>query len=178
MTDVSFFEIFFFIFISALFSLGGGNGQIPIIQGQWVEPGILDPGFFSFALAISYLTPGPKAGFIAGIGYYLGGFPGSISAVLGLAIPTCIAASGVSYALDKLKKIVDWIKPSAGFVIAGLIAAAALGTAAPMNLGLLDIIGIIIVALLIAWRSIDPVWLVIGGVIVGLCWSYLVPVIK
>ncbi len=173
MISVSVFEIFFFVMLSCLFSFGGGNGQIPVIQGQWVEPGILSPGLFSFALAISYLTPGPKSGFIAGIGYYLAGFPGAIAAVLGLAIPTCIGASGVSYALNKMKKIVDLVKPSAGYIIAALIAAAAWGTAVPLNFGIPETIGVLFIAFFVAWKNIDPVWIVLGAVSVGLIASFI-----
>ena len=173
METVGLLEIFFFVMLSCLLSFGGGNGQIPVIQAQWVEPGVLAPGLFSFALAISYLTPGPKAGFIAGIGYYLAGVPGAIAAVLGLAIPTCLGSGGVSYALDKMKKIVELFKPSAGFVIAALIAAAAWGTASPMQLGSVEILVVAAVAFLVAWRNIDPVLIVLSGAVIGLVWSFL-----
>src|SRR5680860_586653 len=54
-------EVFLIIAMSSLFSFGGGSGQIPVIQGRWVEPGLLAPELFSFALAITYLAPGPRA---------------------------------------------------------------------------------------------------------------------
>lgn len=174
MEPVELLEIFFFFLISSLFSLGGGNGQIPVIQSQWVEPGVLAPGLFSFALAISYLTPGPKAGFIAGIGFYLAGIPGAIAAVLGLVVPTCLGSAGVCFALDKMEKIVKLVTPSAGFIIAGLIAAAAWGTASPMNLGFGETLSIAVVATLVAWRKTDPVWIVLGGAGIGLIWSFLI----
>ncbi|MFA9446495.1 chromate transporter [Egicoccus sp. AB-alg6-2] len=169
--SVPLFEIFFFVALSSLFSFGGGNGQIPVVQAQWVESGLLSPGGFSMALAFSHLTPGPKAGFIAGVGYYLAGVPGAIIAVAGLALPTCLGAAGVSYAAARLQRLVRLVTPSSGFVLAALIAAAAWGTAKPMRLGIAEVSAVIVIAALVAWRNASPVLLVLGAVLVGGLWS-------
>lgn len=169
-------EIFFFIAMSSLFSFGGGNGQIPVVQGRWVEPGMLSPGGFSMALALSYLTPGPKAGFIAGVGYYLAGFPGAVVAVLGLALPTCLGAAAVSAASDRLRRLVQTVVPSSGYVLAALIAAAAWGTAEPMDLGPVEMLGVAVVAVLVAWRSVSPLALVGGALGIGAVWTLLAAV--
>ena len=63
-------EILAVIAFSTLFSLGGGNGQLAIIQDYWVDPGILSPALFAWAYAIGNLVPGPKCSFVAGIGYF------------------------------------------------------------------------------------------------------------
>lgn len=169
--DVALWEIFAFIALSSLFSLGGGNGQIPVIQGQWVEPGILSPGAFSFALAITYLAPGPKSGFIAGIGFYLGGPLGALAALAGLVLPTAIGATAVSLAVRKVRTLVALLRPSSGFVLAALIAAAAWGTAVPMGVGALEAVAIVLVAVVVVWRDLDPVKLITGAVAVGAVWS-------
>jgi chromate transporter len=171
MDEVGLVEIFSLLVLSALFSFGGGNGQIPLIQGRWVDPGILDPGLFSFALAVTYLTPGPKAGFIAAVGYYLAGPPGAVAAVAGLVVPTCLGAGGVSYAMRGMQRLVTFVKPAAGFVIAALIAAAAWGTAIPMRFGAYEWIGVAVATALVGWRNIDPLLLVIGAVVIGLALS-------
>lgn len=170
-TDVGLVEIFAFIALSSLFSLGGGNGQIPVIQGQWVEPGILAPGAFSFALAITYLAPGPRAGFIAGIGYYLAGPAGALAALAGLVLPTCLGAGGVSLAVRKVRSVVRVVRPSSGFVLAALIAAAAWGTAEPLALAPIEITAVVVVAVLVVWRDLDPVWLMLGALVVGGVWA-------
>lgn len=169
--DVGLLEIFLFIALSSLFSLGGGNGQIPVIQGQWVEPGVLAPSAFSFALAIAYLAPGPKSGFIAGIGYYLAGLPGAVVAVAGLVLPTCLGATGVSLAVRKVQTVVRLVRPSSGFVLAALIAAAAWGTAEPLALGVGEMVVVAVVAVVVVWRDLDPVWLMLGAIGVGALWS-------
>lgn len=169
--DVGLWEIFGFIGLSSLFSLGGGNGQVPVIQAQWVEPGVLPPSAFSFALAMTYLAPGPKSGFVAGIGYYLGGVPGAVAAVVGLVLPTWLGAAAVSLAVRRVQALVRLVRPSAGFVLAALIAAAAWGTAIPMGLGVAEAVAVALVAAVVVWRDLDPVLLIVTAVTVGGIWS-------
>jgi chromate transporter len=172
--SVNLFEITVVILFSSLFSLGGGNGPIAVIQSQWVEVGILDPALFAWVLALSYLTPGPKAGFLSGVGYYLHGLTGALAAVVGIVIPTCIGATGVSYGLKRLRPIITRITLPAGFVISGMIAAAAWGMAAPMNVNLVEILVIIFVAVLVGKRKAQPVQVVLGAATIGLLWWLLI----
>ncbi|MDP9429212.1 MAG: chromate transporter [Actinomycetota bacterium] len=174
MTDgVSVLEIFLLILFSALFSFGGGNGQMPLIQGRWVEPGHLAPELFSFSLAITYLAPGPRAGFLAGVGYYLAGLPGAAAAMLGVIVPTVVGAGAVSLALGRMQRILRRLKPSSGFVIAGLIAAAAWGTAAPLDLRPVEVLAVAAVAVLVAWRDVEPLKVVLAALALGLVWAFL-----
>lgn len=160
-------EIFVVIALSSLLSFGGGNGQIPVIQARWIEPGLLDPAMFSFVLALSYLTPGPKSGFIPGVGYYLAGVPGAVAAAVAVVIPTVLGAAGVSYATEKMAKVVSLVTPSSGFVLGGLIAAAAWGIAAPLDLRAPHLVGVAVVAVAVVWRRIDPIWVILAAVAVG-----------
>jgi|SRR5680860_225180 len=166
-------EILLVIALSAVFSFGGGNGQLPVIQARWVEPGLLSPELFSFSLAVTYLAPGPRSGFIAGVGYYLAGVPGAAAAVLGLVLPTVIGAAGVSYALKKMERLVRLVQPSSGFVIAALIAAAAWGTAVPLQFSPVEVAAVASITVAIVALDLDPVWLILGAVAVGLGWSFL-----
>lgn len=174
MNTVGVLEIFLVMLFSSLFSFGGGNGQIPVIQGRWVETGHLAPELFSFSLAITYLAPGPRSGFVAGVGYYLAGLPGAAAAVLGILIPACVGAGAVSAGLDRMQGIVRRIAPSSGFVISGLIAAAAWGTARPMSLGPSEVLAVAAIAVIVAWRDIAPLRVVLAAVIVGSAWSLAV----
>lgn len=171
MDSVGVLEIFLLMLFSALLSFGGGNGAIPLIQGRWVEPGHLAPELFSFSLAITYLAPGPRAGFLAGVGYYLAGLPGAAAAVLGIIAPTVVGAGAVSLALRRMQRILRRLKPSSGFVIAGLIAAAAWGIAAPLRLHPAEIGAAAAVAALVVWRDVEPLKLVLAALAVGLLWS-------
>lgn len=171
--SVSLVQVFVVILLSSLFSLGGGNGTTAVIQSQWVQPGHLDPGLFAWVIALSHLTPGPKAGFLSGVGYYLHGLPGAVAAVVAIIIPTCISAAGATYLLGRLQPIIMRIRLTAGFIIAGMIAAAAWGTAAPMKLNFFELLAVAGVAVLVGWRNLDPLFVILGGAAVGLLWWLL-----
>jgi chromate transporter len=170
---VGLLEILLLMLFSALFSFGGGSGQIPLIQGRWVETGQLAPELFSFSLAVTYLAPGPRAGFVAGVGYYLAGLPGAVAAMLGVVLPTVLGAAAVSAALGRMQEVLRRLKPSSGFIIAGLIASAAWGTARPLDLLPVEGLAVGAVAVLVAWRDVEPLKVVLAALAVGLVWSYV-----
>ena len=121
-------EILAVIAFSTLFSLGGGNGQLAIIQDHWVDPGILSPGLFAWAYAIGgNFVPGPKCSFVAGIGYFLAGFPGALACLVGISIPTVVERLWRSHWHDYLKRYVALFIPASGFVIAGMMLTAGMG---------------------------------------------------
>ena len=166
-------DIFLLMLVSAVFSFGGGNGMIPLIQGRWVDTGHLAPELFSFSLAVTYLAPGPRAGFLAGVGYYLAGLPGAAAALLGIIVPTVLGAGAVSMALHRMQRILRRIKPSSGFVIAGLIAAAAWGIARPLELLPAEMLAVAVVAVVVARWDVDPLKVVLAALSLGLVWSFV-----
>jgi len=163
-------EIVGVVLLSSLFSFGGGNGAVAIIQDRWVGQGLLDPGLFAWALALGYLSPGPKAGFLSGIGYYMYGLPGAAAAMFGIVLASWIGAAGVSYWYQKLAPVIGLISLPAGFVIAGMIAAAALDMMQPMSLAPGEVVAVALVAVLVGWRNLDSVVVVLGSAVLGLGW--------
>jgi chromate transporter len=166
-------EIFLVVALSSLFSVGGGNGPVAVIQDRWVGKGLLDPALFSWALALGYLSPGPKAGFVSGVGYYMYGVPGALAAVAGVAVPALAGSAAVSYAYRALEPVIRRITLPASFVVAGMIAAAACDMALPMKLSLPEIGAIGAVALLVGLRNLDPVIVVLGAAATGFGWWLL-----
>ncbi len=166
-SSVGLVEVFFVVATSTLFSIGGGNGPIAFMQDRWVSPGILDPSLFAWAIALGHLTPGPNAGFLAGIGYYMYGLPGAITAAVAVIVPTAIGAAAVTFWFEKLQPVIKLISLPAGFVIAGMIAAAAWHLAKPMQLSAWELAGVCVVTLLIAWRNLSPVLVILGSACVG-----------
>ena len=166
-------EIFIVVLVSTLFSIGGGNGPVAVMQDRWVTPGLLDPSLFAWAIALGYLTPGPNAGFLAGVGYYMYGIPGALAAFVGVVAPTSIGAATVSFWFSKLQPIIKRISLPAGFVIAGMITAAAWEMALPMKLSAIEIGAAATVAVLVGWRNLAPAVVVLGSAAVGLLWWLL-----
>lgn len=171
--SVGLLEIFVVVLLSSLFSIGGGNGPVAVIQDYWVTPGVLDPSLFAWAIALGYLSPGPKAGFLAGIGYYVYGLPGALAAVIGIVAPTCVGAAAVTYWFKKLQPVIDRVSLPAGFVVAGMIAAAAWNLARPMDLTIPEVGAAVVVAILVGWRNLEPAVIVIGSAAAGFLWWLL-----
>ncbi len=165
--SVGLLEVFLVVATSTLFSIGGGNGPIAFIQDRWVTPGLLDPSLFAWAIALGHLTPGPNAGFLAATGYYMHGIPGAIVAAGAVIIPTALGAAAVTIWFAKLERIIKVISLPAGFVIAGMIAAAAWQLAKPMQLSLPELAGVGAAAVLIAWRNVSPVLVILGSACLG-----------
>lgn len=159
--------------LGAVASFGGGPGPMAVIQGTWVESGRLDAALFAWVIALSHVTPGPKAGFIAGIGYYLQGFPGAVAAMTGVLLPTWVGAAVAARGLDRFRRMLDRLKGAGLFVVAGLMAGTALGTALPMSLNGLEVAAVILVAWLVGWRGADPLWVVLASVGIGLGWTWI-----
>ncbi|HTH98932.1 MAG TPA: chromate transporter [Stellaceae bacterium] len=168
MDTVGLAEIFFVVFLSSLFSIGGVGGLTAVIQERWVSPGLLDPGLFSWLVALSYMSPGPKCGFLVAIGYYMDGVPGLCAAIAGLILPTCIGSAGVSHALAKMRPAMKFITLPASFAIAGAMVAAAWGLARLFKPNPYEIGAIAVVTILVAWRNVSPVRVVLCAAAIGL----------
>ena len=149
-------EILAVIAFSTLFSLGGGNGQLAIIQDYWVDPGILSPALFAWAYAIGNLVPGPKCSFIAGIGYFLAGFPGALACLVGISIPTVVGASFAAHWHDHLKRYVALFIPSSGYVIAGMMLTAGTGLALNITIDPVEYLFVALIVLGVWLKRWDP----------------------
>lgn len=165
--SVSILGVFGIIMLSTLFSIGGGNGQVAVIQDQWVNPGLLAPAMFAWAYALGNFAPGPKVSFIAGIGFFMAGIPGAIAAILGVVIPTSIGASIASHWYSRFESVINHITLSATFVIAGMMITAALGLALPMEIELLELGVVVVAALLFIFFKLDAIYIVSGSAALG-----------
>ncbi|WP_052476177.1 chromate transporter [Cohnella kolymensis] len=173
MSPVELWEIFWVNLIGCLFSVGGGNGSIAVIQDEWVDSGQLAPSLFAWSLAISYLTPGPKVAFVAGVGYYVGGGWGALAALLGITIPTCVGAAVLTHGMKRVKPIIAKIQVSAGFVIAGMIAAAGWAIAIPLKLNGFEVASAAAVAAAVGWRNVEPIWIILAALAIGAVQAFI-----
>lgn len=167
---VSLLEILGLFMLASLLGIGGGNGFIPIIQSRWVSAGYLDPGLFAWVIALGHLTPGPKVGFVAGVGYYLRGAAGAATAVISTVIPTVVTCAALSMGMERFRPAIRRIGTPGSFVVAGMIAATGWGMVVPIGPGPLEVAVIAVITYLTGWRDLDPVWVVVGAVGVGLLW--------
>lgn len=93
------FELFITFFKIGLFTIGGGYAMISVVQDECVErKKWLDNEEFLNLLAIAESTPGPIAVNMATYtGYVKGKFAGAVFATIGVALPSIIVISLISY---------------------------------------------------------------------------------
>ncbi|MDR7580802.1 MAG: chromate transporter [Armatimonadota bacterium] len=174
MNPPSLIEILLVTALGGLAAFGGANGLVAVIQHQWVRSGVLDPQAFAWVFASSYLFPGPRAGFVAGVGYLLRGFPGAAAALVGVILPACATSALVHAGLRRLEAGVRSVAAPAAFVVAGLIAAAAWDLAVSLRPGWPELVGLAAAAWLAGPRDVEPLWLVLGAAGAGLLAAWLV----
>jgi chromate transporter len=160
-------QLFGVMALSCLFSFGGANGPLIVVQDRLVDTGLLGVQPFAFLIGLVYMLPGPKATFVSGVGFYLAGVPGAIAAMLGLVIPTVVGSAAANRALIRMQSIVDRAKPATGYVLAGIISATAYSTAGPITIGPIALVAIAIAAYLVAWRDVEPLPLILVALAVG-----------
>ncbi len=174
MTPPALWEIAAVVALGGLAAVGGANGLVAVIQHSWVRTGMVDAEAFSWVFAVSYLFPGPRAGFVAGVGYLLRGLPGAAAALVGVALPACITSALVHHGLSRVEAAVRWVARPAAFVVAGLVAAAAWDLADSLRLSSAELVGLAAVTYLAGPRDVEPLWLVLTAASLGLLFSWLV----
>ncbi len=173
-----------------LFSIGGGYAALPLIQQQVVDlHGWLTLSEFSDVLAISQMTPGPIAINAATfVGTRLGGVLGAVVATAGCVLPSCVIVLILARVYYKYRKltllqgILGGLRPA----VVALIGSAGLSMIALAFFGTklyeivwsnLDVISVgLFAAVLIAlriWKKIDPVFVILGSGLAGLCLYFI-----
>ncbi len=128
----------------------------------------MDPQAFAWVFATSYLFPGPRAGFVAGVGYLLRGLPGAAAALVGVTLPACVTSALVHRGLSRVEPAIRSLSLPAAFVVAGLVVAAAWDLADSLHPGWLELAGVAVATYLAGPRDTEPLWLVLGAAVVGL----------
>jgi len=164
--------LFFLKVGSILF--GSGYVLIAFIEGELVNQNAwLTQQQLLDAIAIGQFTPGPVLSTSTFIGYVIAGIPGAIIATLGIFFPSFIFVLILNPIIPKLRSskwtsaFLDAVNVSA----VGLMAVVTLQLAYSLFLQPLDSLAILIfiVGAIALFRfQLSPLWLVLGGAILGL----------
>ena len=167
--------LFFLKVGSILF--GSGYVLIAFIEGELVnQNGWLTQQQLLDAIAIGQFTPGPVLSTSTFIGYVIAGIPGAIVATLGIFFPSFIFVLILNPLIPKLRNsawtsaFLDAVNVSA----VGLMAVVTLQLAYSLFLQPLDYIAILIFilgAIALFRFKLSPLWLVLGGAILGTIFS-------
>jgi chromate transporter len=161
---------FLFLKIGAT-TFGGGFAAIPFIQHEVVElRGWLTAKEFIDGVALGQLTPGPVAITATFIGYKVLGLPGALIATLGVFLPSGLMLLGLIHVYRRVSSNV-FVR---GFLTGVMPAVAGMLLSATLFLGRSAIAGptqavlaVLTLCLLLRFK-VEPVWLILGGAVVGL----------
>ena len=150
---------------------GGGFAAIPFLQHEVVEVHKwLSMREFIDGVALGQMTPGPVAITATFIGFRVLGLPGALLATLGTFLPSFFMLWGLIHVYRRIKDhpLVKGFLSGVMPAIAGMLLAATVfvGRAAIVSPAA-AVPGLLSLALLLRFR-LDPVWLVLGGALVGL----------
>jgi chromate transporter len=165
--------LFWIFFIIGTFTIGGGYAMVLLMknylvnQYHWVK----DEEFYDM-LAISQVTPGPIAVNMATfVGYTQGGVLGSVLATLGVCIPAIAIIIIIAIYFPGFKDNV-WVQRFFAGVIVGVVAQM---VTIVLDLGKRQkwtIVSAVVCAaslgILAFVRQASPIWLILGGGLVGL----------
>ena len=152
-------------------TFGGGFAAIPFLQHEVVDVRHwLTMQEFIDGVALGQVTPGPVAITGAFIGYKVLGVPGAVIAYLGTFLPSFLMLLGLIHVYRR----VQYNRAVQGFLsgvmpaVTGMILTATvfIGKTA-INGPVQAVVAPLALCLLLRYR-LEPVWLVLGGALVGL----------
>ena len=162
-------ELFCSFFKIGLFTFGGGYAMIPIIQHEVIERHRwLEEQEFLNLLTLAQSAPGPiSLNTSVFVGYKMYGYRGALASLLGVILPSFLIILTVAIFFSQIREnaIVDAAFKGMRPVVVALILAPVVGFTKGMNWVRMAVVAA--VALLV-WRfGISPIYLLLGGALVG-----------
>lgn len=165
--------LFWIFFVIGAFTIGGGYAMILLMKRYLVDQyhWIKDDEYYDM-LGISQVTPGPIAINMATfVGYTQGGVLGSVLATLGVSIPAVAVIIVIAVFFPGFKNNV-WVQRFFAGVIVGVVAQIA---TVVLDLGkrqkwtiVAALVCTVSLGILFFVRQISPIWLIVGGGVVGI----------
>lgn len=163
-------KLFTTFFKIGLFSFGGGFAMIPLIQREVIERHKwINSKDFIDMLVLAQSTPGPIAVNTAVfVGYKTAGVAGAVAATLGTVLPSFIVILllALFFAEVRENRYVDAAFRAMRPAVVALIVAPLMGLVKGMKWYLIAISAA--VALLVWYFGFSPMYLIAGGVAVGI----------
>lgn len=163
-------KLFTTFFKIGLFSFGGGFAMIPLIQREVIERHKwINRKDFVDMLVLAQSTPGPIAVNTAVfVGYKTAGVAGAVAATLGTVLPSFIVILllALFFAEVRENRYVDAAFRAMRPAVVALIVAPLMGLVKGMKWHLIAISAA--VALLVWYFGFSPMYLIAGGVAVGI----------
>lgn len=175
--DLIMFDLFIIFFRVGLFTFGGGYAMIPIMERELVtKKNLLSKDDFVDYISAAQSLPGPIAVNLSVLlGYDIIGFSGALIALLGTVLPSLIVIIAVSvfYTQTRDSKVVSGFFSGVTPVVPALLGASFLSLFQKIEKKPFNIFLMAISFTAVALFDINPIWMIAGGVTIGLCIYYL-----
>jgi chromate transporter len=179
-------RLFLSFFKIGLFTFGGGYAMLPLIEKEVLANNWMRLDELVNFVAVSESTPGPFAVNVSTyVGRVVGGFFGAVAATLGVVLPSFIIILLLAKCYERFKenKIVKGGMNGLHPAVVGLIAAAAVSigesvfqigtTTGFFSSGTVVSIGVIVVAVYMLYKKLNPVWVICVSGLIGIVSGYL-----
>lgn len=170
------FKFFLTFFKVGLFTFGGGYAMVPIMERELVQKDALvtSEDFFDY-ISVAQSFPGPIAVNLSVLlGYKIHGFIGALLALLGTVLPSfsIILLISLFYAKTRNSKVLNGFFSGVIPVVPALLIFSFISIFKKSNKtpSTLILIGLAFVA--VAFFEINPLFVILGGVLLGLCKYY------
>ncbi len=163
-------ELLWRFLVISLLAFGGGAGIALIERTAVTETAWVEPGEFTTAIALAQVTPGPVMIAATFIGYRAGGLAGALAATLGVFTMPAVFSAALARQLERVR-LPQWLR---GFRRGATAAAIGLLGVTVLSLGRHAVRGwadglIVVIVLIVTLRTkVHPVWVLIGGGLLGL----------
>jgi chromate transporter len=155
----------------SLLAVGGMNATLADIQRYAVDTRhwVTNEQFVTF-FSITQAAPGPNGMAVALIGFQAAGLAGALISTLGKIVPSSLVAFFVSAWVEAREhsRVVNAIRGGLAPVTVGLLASAAYVFARETDVNLGRALLTALTALIVYRTSINPIWLVMAGALIGL----------
>ncbi|HTW92249.1 MAG TPA: chromate efflux transporter [bacterium] len=150
---------------------GGGFAAIPFLQHEVVEVHHwLSMREFIDGVALGQITPGPVAITAAFIGYKVLGLWGALIAALGTFLPSSLMLWGLIHVYRRISSnplvrgFLSGVMPAVtGMLLSATVFVGRSAIHGPVHAGLA-----VVALCLLLFVKVEPVWLVLGGAVVGM----------
>jgi len=165
------FQLFSTFFKIGLFSFGGGYAMIPLIEKEIVDKRVwVDKEEIVDVLAVAQSTPGAVAvNSATAIGYKIAGKKGALFSTIGVAVPSFLIIITIASFFSRFSDftIVKNAFSGIGAAVVALIVAAAISVSKNSIRDRMDVLVAIVTFLLVAFFKVNPIFLIIGGALLG-----------
>lgn len=157
------------------FTIGGGYAMIPLIRREVVEnKKWMDDDEFIDMLAMAQSAPGVIAVNTAiFVGYKVRGLRGSVVTTIGSSLTSFLVILLIAIFFTNFRDnaVADKMFKSIRPAVVALIVAPIYNMSKTAGITLKTAIIPILIAVLIWWLGVSPIWMVLGGIILGIAYG-------